>query len=380
MQESDGSLAVGITEPNPNFLWPRGVRDPAEPFGRWRDELDRLQPAYYRLVLDWAALQPQQGGRANLDLPSGGCMRDIQPCAAWGGVRDQLRAIAARQQRTGVKALVVLTGSPAWAARPAGGCERAGIEPRSRAPRTDALPAYRALVADTLAAAAAAGAELRYWSAWNEPNHPYFISPQRRRCAGSARSAAVGPYVEMARALAAELEEAPGKQEYVLGELAGLDRRKPRNTAVEEFARALPKRLVCGAKAWSQHGYVGGRDPVEPSAEGIASHGCARAPEIWITETGVGAPRRGRERSEAPAAQRRACLAMHRRLKRWYEDPRVTAAFQYTLREDDRFPTGLVTTALDRSYPVLRAWQAWGGPRGPADPAPSAREACAPRS
>ena len=62
---------------------------------------------------------------------------------------------------------------------------------------------------------------------------------------------------------------------------------------------------------------------------------------------------------------------MHRRLLRWYEDPRVTAAFQYTLREDDRFPTGLVTTDLQHAVPALKEWQAWGD-RDPAAPPPKA--------
>lgn len=373
--ETDGSLAVGITEPNPNFVWAPGAREIGEPFARWRAALDRVRPAYYRLAVDWASLQSDPAVPANLDLPNGGCLRDLPPCGGWAGVRDQLRAAASRQRATGMQVLVVLTGTPAWAARPPSGCERAGTEPRSRTPRTDALPAYQALVGSLLEAARQEGLELRYWSAWNEPNHPYFLSPQRARCTGRAASTAVGPYVELARALKASLDAAPGDQEYVLGELSALTERKARNTAVEEFARALPGDLVCGAKAWSQHGYVGGHDPVEPAAAGLASHGCARAPEIWITETGVGAPERGRERDDGPAAQRGACEGMDRRLRRWYEDPRVTAAFQYTLREDDRFPTGLVDTALGRAYPVLRAWQAWGGERAAAAPAPA--DACA---
>ena len=51
----------------------------------------------------------------------------------------------------------------------------------------------------------------------------------------------------------------------------------------------------------------------------------------------------------------------------------MTAAFQYTFREDDVFRTGLVTTALDRAFPVLKEWQAWGGTARPkpTDPPPS---------
>ena len=67
---------------------------------------------------------------------------------------------------------------------------------------------------------------------------------------------------------------------------------------------------------------------------------------------------------------------------RWYEDPRITVAFQYTFREDNRFPTGMVKTDLTDSYDVLEEWTEWG-PRKrptpqaaarapPADRAPSA--------
>ena len=54
----------------------------------------------------------------------------------------------------------------------------------------------------------------------------------------------------------------------------------------------------------------------------------------------------------------------------WYDDPRVTVAFQYTVREDDKFPTGLVSTDLTTERPALKEWTAWGGSRAPADPPP----------
>ena len=39
----------------------------------------------------------------------------------------------------------------------------------------------------------------------------------------------------------------------------------------------------------------------------------------------------------------------------------MTAAFQYTFREDDLFPTGLVTTDLSGAFPALGEWIAWAG-------------------
>ena len=92
-----------------------------------------------------------------------------------------------------------------------------------------------------------------------------------------------------------------------------------------------------------------------------------------MTETGVGAPHAGQDKRVTAPAERRDCRKLHQRLLQWYKDPRVTAAFQYTFREDDIFRTGLVTTALDRAFPVLKEWQAWGGSQrpDPTDPPPS---------
>ena len=91
-----------------------------------------------------------------------------------------------------------------------------------------------------------------------------------------------------------------------------------------------------------------------------------------MTETGVGAPHAGEDKRTSAPAERRACRQLHQRLVQWYDDPRVTAAFQYTFREDDIFRTGLVTTALDRAFPVLKEWQAWGGTARPKPDGPAA--------
>jgi hypothetical protein len=369
-------LAIGLTEPNPNFLWPAGARDVAPEFARWRDELERLQPTYYRLVLDWASLQPEPGP-PNFAIAHSGCLRDKPPCAPWNGLREQLEALAARQREGGWEALVVLAGTPAWAARRAGGCERDNVEPRSRPPRDgDGMAAYGEFVTAVLDEARAAGATLRFWSPWNEPNHPFFISPQRNRCDRDAKSRAVAPYVALARTLQLALDSAPGEQELALGELAGLDERKPMTTSIREFIAGIPADLACGTRIWTQHGYVGGTNPVNDLERALERKGCERLPEIWITETGVGAPRRGERRRTSLASQVRACGRLHRRLERWYEDERVTAAFQYTFREDDRFPTGLVTTDLSRAYPALGEWRAWGGGERPQPTDPPPPDSC----
>jgi hypothetical protein len=180
----------------------------------------------------------------------------------------------------------------------------------------------------------------------------------------------------MAEAMKAELEAAEGDQQLVIGEVAGLPQRRPKSTGISEFIRELPTDLVCSAGIYSQHGYIGGPDPVDSAARALQRHRCKTSHEIWITETGVGAPRSGEERRTTGRAQLRACRTLRKRLLRWYDDPRVTAAFQYTLREDDRFPTGLVTTSLGEAYPALAEWQRWGAKLRPEPQVEPPRVAC----
>jgi hypothetical protein len=348
----------------------------APEFTRWQDDVSKLKPSFYRLVLDWPSLQPEQGKPADLAHPYDGCLRGTPPCAAWAGVQDQLAALASRQKqhKGGWEVLVVITGSPDWAARPASGCERAGTQPHSRPPKPAALGAYRKLVGDVIALGDKVGVKLRYWSAWNEPNHPFFISPQRATCSTSAKSLAVVRYAELVRNLKRALDAAPGAQQYVLGELAGLDTSKTKSTSIREFLTKLPTPIVCGSTILSQHGYItGGINPVDDAVKGAATHHCATKHVVWMTETGVGQPHAGQDKRTSASSQRAACRQLHRRLVDWYKDPRVTAAFQYTFREDDIFRTGLVSTSLDRAFPALREWQAWGGTARPTpeDPPPS---------
>jgi hypothetical protein len=304
-------------------------------------------------------------------------MRDQGPCAPYAGLRDTLKALASRQKEGGWEVLAVIAGTPEWAAREPGGCERDGTEPTSRSPKPEAMNAYRKLVEETLAAADKEGAELRFWTPWNEPNHPFSLSPQRERCSPTAEPAAAKPYTEMARTLKSALDETPGDQRLVLGELAALDRRKSESTTIEQFIGALPSDLVCSTTIWTQHGYIGGRDPIDNVLDALGKKNCSKPHAIWMTETGVGAARRMSERSTNQKAEERSCRRLHNELTDWYEDERVTAAFQYTFREDDIFPVGLVTTDLTEAFPALREWQQWGmeqRPR-PEDP-PPARDAC----
>ena len=361
------SLAVGITEPNPNLFAPDGVLAPAPPpWARWRNALVRIRPVLYRLVIEWNTLQPSPGTPADLAFADAGCLRDKQPCAPYYGVRDQLAALAARQQADPAawQVLVVFTGTPEWAAAPPDGCrEEAG----TGAPRD--LAAYRALVRQVFDLAGSVGAQLRYVSPWNEPNHPYSLSPQRAACDPAAPSRAIAPYAAVARAARAELR--PGQQ-LVLGETAGLLEPSSRATSIGELIGGLPRKLVCGAPVWSQHAYIGGTDPVAAVEQALAARRCPHEHAIWITETGVGPAPGGLSLARGITSERQGCRLLHQRLRAWRADPRVTVAAQYTMREDDQFPTGLVTTDLTRARPALREWRAWGSRDDPAEPPPAA--------
>ena len=373
--KAQGDLAVGLTEQNPNFVWAPGARPVPPEFARWQDDMGTLRPSFFRIVLDWPSLQPKPGTPPNLELPADGCFRGTPPCAAWAGVKDQLAALATRQKQHqgGWQVLMVIAGTPDWAARPPSGCERSTVIPRSRAPKPSAMAAYRKLVEDVIALGGQVGVKLRYWSAWNEPNHPFFISPQRTACDAAAPDVAVERYADLTRNLKRALDDAPGDQEYVVGDLAGLDISKTKSTSIQEFLRKLPTPVVCGSTILSLHGYITGVNPVGLATRAAATHHCAKQHVVWMTETGVGAPHAGQDKRITKPAERRDCRRLHKRLLQWYKDPRVTAAFQYTFREDDIFRTGLVTTALDRAFPVLKEWKAWGGSArpDPTDPPPS---------
>jgi hypothetical protein len=351
------SLAVGITEPNPNLIAAPGARTVPAGWARRRDQLARIRPALYRLVVNWVRVQPRADVPPNLARPETGCQRTVPPCAPYAGLRDQLQALASRQREGGWAALVVFTGTPPWAAAPITGCRGdAQLGP----PRADALGAYQQLIAGVIALARAEGADLRYFSPWNEPNHPYFMGPQRAVCDAASPSRAIAPYAALARAMRAELRAQPGDQELVLGETAGVQHPAPRATSVPEMIGGLPRGLVCGTTVWSQHSYIGADDPAGTVEAALAARRCPRRHEIWITETGVGPAPGGFSLARGITSERQGCRLLHERLLGWYENRRVMAAVQYTFREDNLFPTGLVTTDLARARPALWEWQAWG--------------------
>ena len=65
---------------------------------RARRELAALRPAYVRLLVDWAALQPRADRPADLAAPVSGCARTVGPCAPYPGLRAELEAIASERR------------------------------------------------------------------------------------------------------------------------------------------------------------------------------------------------------------------------------------------------------------------------------------------
>jgi hypothetical protein len=155
----------------------------------------------------------------------------------------------------------------------------------------------------------------------------------------------------------------------VIGETAGYVRPGRYASSVPEFIAGLPQDVVCSSGVYTQHAYVGGPDPVSAIAAALKKRGCPQQHTIWITETGVGPAPKEYSGIVDPSS---GCRALHDRLVSWWENPLVTVAFQYTVREDDKFPTGLVSTDLTTTRPALAEWLAWGGGRDRAAPPPAA--------
>ena len=373
----NGGLAVGISEINPNLFWSgKDVGD----FGPWRDRLEALKPPLYRLTVDWASLQPSPDGPVDWTKASDGCMRGLNPCGPYGGIRDTLRALHASQQAgNGFATMVVFYGVPEWAAKPPSGCERDDITARSR-PITDAgLKAYGRMVASLQDLAKSEGVDIRWWSPWNEPNGPFFISPQRERCSGSSKALSPAVYTKLANAMRQELK--PGQQ-MIVGELAGLENARKFGASISEFYDGLPDEVMCNAGVFAQHQYAQrGDNADDPGAVGalervLDRRSCTRGKPIWVTETGVGGPHVGDERSPSAKATRADCQALNVSLRRWNEDPRVTAAFQYTFRDDPVFPVGLVDAPLTHTWPAYDLFKGWAGDRDPDGPSPPLPAAC----
>lgn len=381
--------AFGITEDNADLLWPAASASPSggPAFQTARERLAALHPRYVRLLVDWAALAPDPHRAPALDSPVDGCARALGPCGAYAGIRDELRALAAQQRaaaaegRPGYEVVLDLFGTPAWAARPASGCEPAETQPFSRPINGAGIAGYRALIRSLLALGAREGVALTWWAPWNEPNDAVFVSPQRASCAAGSPSLAPAVYAELAQAMADELNAHPGVHHLLLGELNAFASDSAQRTSIASFVAALPASVMCLSDTWSVHAYAA-RPQAEPQLESTsileraldARGSCASRASIWVTEAGAGAPHPGRKRPAGAQDERSGCATLARQLARWVADPRLTAILQYSFREDPAFPVGLVSADLAHVYPAYRLWLQYtrGGAQGLAPSSQSA--------
>jgi len=381
--------ALGLTEDNAQLLWsPDGPPRPGGArFALAREELTALHPTYLRLLVDWAALQPDPARPPQLEAPVSGCARRVGPCAAYAGMREELAAIASQQRAAtagaGFQVVLDIFSTPPWAARALSGCQSARASSTSQTPARGALAAYRALIRSLLALAAREGVALDWWSPWNEPNDPVFLNPQRASCAAGAQPLAPAAYAQLARAMAAELSASPGQRHLLLGELNPFPRGSEDRMSIAEFVAALPADVVCLSEVWAVHAYAGQgpgatADPVATLEAALdARGGCARGARVWVTETGAGASHPGSPRRALAAEEQAGCRALAAQLIRWDRDPRVGALFQYTFREDPAYPVGLVGPELSHVYPAYRLWLAWSRRKAAGESPPGPAAGCA---
>jgi hypothetical protein len=310
----------------------------------------------------WSAVQPRPGAAPDWDAPGAGGF----------SARAQLRAVRA----AGFEPVATFFSTPAWAAAAPTGClPPGGGNVNARAPAAAALPAYRVLVESFLALARAEHIAVRYLSAWNEPNSGLFLAPQRARCAPDAPSLAATHYAPLVRELRAALDAAPGDQQVVVGDASSPYAPRARISTVPELIAALPADVLCAGPIWAQHQYAGDADGVQAAERALAARGRCGA-HVWVTETGAGAATPGKARTGDPAALRGGCRALADLLVRWYRDPRVDAAFQYTIRDDPNFPVGLTPPGGGAPYPTYDLWRAWGARADPTAPPPPLPASC----
>jgi hypothetical protein len=383
----------GLTEDNAELLSsPTASSTPVAPRLRLaRERLTALHPSYLRLLVDWAALQPSASRAASLESVTSGCARTVGPCADYRGIAQELAAIASQQRaakahgEAAFQVVLDVFGVPAWAAGAPSGCELPGAQPFARPITPAGLAGYRQLIRALLALGAREGVELSWWSPWNEPNNPQFLSPQREACAAAAPSHAPAVYAQLAGAMADELEADGGTHHLLLGELAAYATDSPHRTSVASFVAGLPASVICLSETWSIHAYAsygaGGPtgQPVDELERALDARGeCGGRARVWITETGVGAPHPGEQRETATAAsEHEGCLALAAQLAGWTADERVQAIIQYTFREDPAYPVGLLSADLARVYPAYRLWLLYARARAQGQPLPPATALCA---
>ncbi|MEV4420397.1 hypothetical protein AB0L40_10550 [Patulibacter sp. NPDC049589] len=382
------TLAVGLVTTDAGALTPPATLVPA--FQSAQAVTDAIAPRFVRIDVRWDLLQPDAATPLDPARVIGdGCGREgAQPCSGPVSLARTLGALRAAQvaHPGRYRPLISFWGMPGWAGAPGDGCDAAKARPGARPLAPGKEPAYAAAIARVWDAVRAAGIDGADWTPWNEPNAPYFLDPQRASCSASAAPRSPAQFSRLVVTMDAELHRlratAPAGSQarddrLIVGELAAWGAPSRRAVPTDEFLRALPDDVLCRADVLSVHGYLeakprsGKGEPIAAGLRELDRRPCLDGKPAWITETAVGSPRAGGRRDVSKDTLRAECRLMDRQLDRWYHDPRVTAAFQYSVREDPAFPTGLLDEGLTRTFPVAAVWAAWGGSRDPAAAPPA---------
>jgi hypothetical protein len=396
--QTDGAQAAslpgpefGLTEDNASLLWSPGARAGIDPkIALARERLRELHPSYIRLLVDWAALQPDPRQPPVLDAAVSGCAREVGPCASYAGLSDELRAIAFQQRAArahgedAFRVVLDVFGVPGWAAHAPTGCEAGAAPAFARAISSRGLAGYRELIGSLLALGAREGVELDWWSPWNEPNDALFLGPQHASCLAGSPTVAPKAYGQLVRAMGSELRAAGGDRTMLLGELSAVGDDSPHQTSIASFVAAVPRDVLCLSEVWSVHAYAtygaGARhvDPVATLERALDARGaCGRRASVWVTEAGAGAEHPGRARTTSASDERAGCLALASQLLDWEHDPRVGAILQYSFREDPAFPVGLLSADLSHVYPAYRLWSVYEQDRARGELPSSSAALCA---
>ena len=322
--------------PRPTRRWcgAHATARPSRPVrARARKRWPRCVRPIYRLD-DRLGRRPAAPGRAaGLGAPDPGCERATPPCAPFAGVREQLRAVrsAQRAQRGGWQVVVDFLYTPGVGRRGPGGLR--------------ARPGRPHLAPDRARGAARVP---RAWSAcW-----PSWAAPRASSCAtgapGTSPTTAASPRPSalvrggVGRRRARLLRRARAPAAHGAGRRAGPPRRAAR--------RGL-RRCGLGAQGDVRRGLRAGPAPRRRVLERPVGPARLRRGPGHRARRGGGARRarlrsppprldhRDRRRRRAPggprptdpASLRAQCREMDGLLARWHRDPRVQAAFQYTL-------------------------------------------------
>ena len=104
------------------------------PWARRRDALGAIKPAYFRLVIDWASVQPSADAPADLERPARRLHARDRPVPRTGrACATSSRRSPRASARAGGRRWSCSPTTPDWAAAAPSGCERPGTRARNRA-------------------------------------------------------------------------------------------------------------------------------------------------------------------------------------------------------------------------------------------------------